>query len=54
MRASEAKQEFKKNIMRNFKLIDLDFLCSYFSIEVHQGKPQIALSYFSLRDFSNS
>ena len=42
--ASEAKVEFKKNMMKIFEMIDLGLLCSYLGIEVHQDKSQITLS----------
>ena len=43
--ASESKiGEFKKNMMKNFEMIDLGLLYSYFGIEVHQNEFQIALS----------
>ena len=44
MGASEAKLEFKKNIMRIFEMTDLSLLCSYLGTKVHQGKSQITLS----------
>ena len=41
--ASESKiGEFKKNMMKNFEMIDLGLLYSYFGIEVHQSEFQIA------------
>ena len=45
IRESEAKvKEFKKSMMQIFEMTDLDFLCSYLDMEMHQGKSQIALS----------
>ena len=36
---SEIKvKEFKKKMMKIFEMMDLGLLCSYLSIEVHQGK----------------
>ena len=42
--ASEAKVEFKKNMMKIFEMTDLGLLCSYLGIEVYQGKSQMTLS----------
>ena len=42
--ANEVKVEFKKNMMRIFKMTNLGLLCSYLGIEVLQGKSQITLS----------
>ena len=42
--ASEAKVEFKKNMMRIFEMTDLGLLCFYLDIEVHQDKSQITFS----------